>query len=373
MKRLPQFLCTFAVACCLIPNRVEAQASTPTDSVSIRIQGTDLPSAVQLLGQYLDRPIIFAGQSAAQVTLETPRPIPRAEVLRLLRGIVESHGFEVVDDSSAGLYRVRPRETARPAQSAAAPQNGARRPTGDAELFMLALRHARAVDVAQTVSALYGKGSAAADGTDPVPTLGDNLRENLVPPADRRETGVTSASAGRNATLSGEITIVPDNRANTLLVRANRTDFELIRALVEQIDVRPLQVLIEVLIAEVRRDRSIGISVDGEAGPTPIGGGNTTAEAALGSQGLGDFALRVMGLGGVDAEIGLSLASQRGEVRILSRPIVLATNNQQASIIVGSQRPSCWCATVKLSPLADCAINRRMPRSAAFPCCRRFR
>ncbi len=91
-----------------------AQASPPQDSVSIRIQATDLPSAVQILGQYLDRPVIFAGQSSAQVTFDTPRPVARVDVLRLLRGIVETHGFEVIDDSLGGLYRVRAKEVPRP-------------------------------------------------------------------------------------------------------------------------------------------------------------------------------------------------------------------------------------------------------------------
>jgi general secretion pathway protein D len=135
------------------------------------------------------------------------------------------------------------------------------------------------------------------------------------------------------------MTIVPDSRANTLLLRVNRSDFELIRSLVQQIDVRPLQVLIEVLIAEVRRDRSIGIGVEGRLAKTAIPGTELSASGSLGDPGLGDFALKIMGIGGVDADVTLSLAAQDGNVRILSRPIVLATNNQPAEIVVGSQRP----------------------------------
>ncbi len=189
------------------------------------------------------------------------------------------------------------------------------------------------------MSALYGRGEVGGESGTPVTTLGDDLRSHLVAAPGARPAATAPISAGRGATLSGEITVVPDARANTLLVRANRTDFDLIRTLVEQIDVRPLQVLIEVLIAEVRRDRSLGIGVEGSVGETPVGGADVTASASLGSQGLGDFALKVMGIGGIDADLTLSLASQRGEVRILSRPVLLATNNQQASIIVGSQRP----------------------------------
>ncbi len=55
--------------------------------------------------------------------------------------------------------------------------------------------------------------------------------------------------------------------------------------------------------------------------------------------GLGDFVLRIMNLGGVDLDATLTAAAARGEVAILSRPVVLATNNETAEILVGSQRP----------------------------------
>lgn len=93
------------------------------------------------------------------------------------------------------------------------------------------------------------------------------------------------------------------------------------------------------LIAEVRRDRSVGVNVEAELSPTDIGKSGAQIEGALGEAGLGDFALRVMGVGGLDLAATLRLASGRGNVRILTRPVVLATNNQSAEIVVGSQRP----------------------------------
>lgn len=307
------------------------------DSVSVRIEASDLPGAVQLLGQYLDRPVVFVGSSAAVVTLETPRPIPRGDMLRLLRGLVESHGFELVDDSATAIYRVRQRQM--PAQSTVTPAPTPPRRDEGPELFVISLRHARAEEVAMTVNALYGhQGRGESGGEGSPQTLGQELRENLVAPAGT-VIPLQSASGGRVAMLSGELTVVPEPRGNSLLVRANRSDFELVRSLVERIDVRPLQVLIEVLIAEVRRDRSLGVGVQGRVGETPVGQGSTSVSGSLGSQGLGDFVVKVMGVGGIDADLTLSMGSQQGEVRILSRPVVLATNNQVASIIVGSQRP----------------------------------
>jgi general secretion pathway protein D len=316
-------------------SRIPAQ-----DSVAIRIVNSDLRAAVQLLGQYLDRPVLFSGQGNMPVTLEAPRKVPRTDVVRLLRGLLDSQGYELVDDTAATLYRVRPRERV-PTMMPVPPAT--QRPTqGTTELFVIALKHARAADVAQTVNALYVRIQPSGDSLRVASSLGDDLRENRMAFAGAPAPEVIPGAAGRSATFSGEVAIVPDARANNLLVRANRADFELIEAVVQQLDVRPLQALIEVLIAEVRRDRSLGVGADAMLPQTMVGKSGASLSAkggAGGNPGLAGLVIDVLGAGGLDLDASLRLAAERGDVRILSRPVVLTANNERAEIVVGSQRP----------------------------------
>ncbi|HEX2781384.1 MAG TPA: hypothetical protein VHM30_17915, partial [Gemmatimonadaceae bacterium] len=139
---------------------VEAQETTPGvsargDSVSVRLVDADLRSVVQVLSKYLDRPVVFGNVGAVRVTIETPRPVPTSEIPRLLRGTIESQGYELFADSAAAMYRVRQRDAQRPAQADTPLSQGAG-PEG-MRLFVIRLHHARAVDVAATVNALYGK------------------------------------------------------------------------------------------------------------------------------------------------------------------------------------------------------------------------
>lgn len=304
------------------------------DSVMIRLVDADLRGAIQSLARFVDRPVVFGGVSNARVTLETPAPVPRADVQQLLRGILESQGFELVADS--GLYRVRQRQATPNPESAPAPHAS----TGTVELFSIHLRHARAADVAATVNALYGRSSALGEiGVRPE-TLGDQLRQNQIPSGAVSSPGQVPLVAGRAAVLTGDVTIVPDPRSNSLLVRASSSDFELITAAVTVLDVRPLQVLIEVLIAEARRDRSFSFGVDATTGPTRIRGTESKISTSQASGGtLGDLVVKVMNVGGINLNAVLSAAAQRGDVRILSRPVVIAANNEQAQLLVGSQRP----------------------------------
>lgn len=321
--------------------------SAKGDSVQIHLVDADLHAAVQALAPYLDRPVVFGTMVAgARVSLEMPHAVPRSDVRQLLESLLESQNLSLVSDS--GLYRISTREAhpSTPPAFASRPAIGAG-PDGPLaiQLFVIRLHHARAADVAATVNALYGKASSlgepGAGASGQPPTLSQQLEANHVPPAGASgPDNAPPAMVSRAATFSGDVTIVPDPRSNSLLIRASAHDFALIQAAVDQLDTRPLQVLIEVVIAEVQRSWSLTFGVDAKAPPATINNGKTTiSETVSGNPGVTDFVLQVMHLGRLDINATLSAAEQQGEVRILSRPVVIASNNEVASINVGSQRP----------------------------------
>lgn len=333
----------------LLPCGANAQADgarpVGPDSTLVRFVDADLRSVVQALGQFLDRPLLINALPDARVTVETQSPVPNDRLKQLLQGVLASHDLELFADSAAGLFRVRPHSPAAPAVARASePVRADSLASIGVRLHLVRLRHARASDVAATISALYGQPSALSErGDQRPPSLSDGLRADRIPPVGVR-TGASGSRvverlAGVDATLSGSVTIVPDAGTNGLLIRAAPRDFALIEAAIEALDVRPLQVLIEVLIAEVRKDRGFGFGVATEVPPTPVGTGNTTVQGSTSGIGLGDFALSVMNLGGVDMNATLRAAAARGDVTINSRPVILAANNEPAEILVGSQRP----------------------------------
>src|SRR6185503_3738722 len=129
-----------------IPGVARTQAAKATDSVVVHVSNTDLRSAVQMIQAYLDKPVIFSGSTAGpQVSLETPHPVPRSEIPMLLRGLLDSQGYELVDDSATRTYRARPKEVIRSPNivqqqmGAAGPAaaDATRRQTTAPELFVL--------------------------------------------------------------------------------------------------------------------------------------------------------------------------------------------------------------------------------------------
>ncbi len=170
--------------------------------------------------------------------------------------------------------------------------------------------------------------------------LNDQLRQNTQATMNP-VAGTVQIAAGGATSLTGETTIIPDPRSNALLVRANRQDYELIAAAVRELDVRPLQALIQMVIVEVRRDRSLAFGVDVTLPPhrLPTNPDVTVEGSQLGSS-VSDAVLKIVGIGGIrDLETTLRAAASRGDVSIMSRPSVIAANNERAEILVGSQRP----------------------------------
>jgi general secretion pathway protein D len=325
----------------LFPWQARAQVRDSTartaDSVTVRLMDVELRVALQSLARYLERPLVYGNLPGTKVSVETPSPVPRSDILALVRGILDGAGLELASDS--GIYRVRTRAESMPGSPASAPTGG----TGaqPVELYVLRLRHAKASEVASTVNALYGRAAAFGEqGSPRARTLAQDLRESQASPAaPLTSPNTTIAVAGRDAVLAGDVTIIPDPRANSLLIRASRSDFDLVAAAVRELDVRPLQVLIELMIAEVRHDRALGFGVDAALPKQNLPGSGTSISATTAGAGLGDFVLKLMSIGGLDVDATLRAAASRGDVSILSRPVVITANNHAAEILVGSQRP----------------------------------
>jgi general secretion pathway protein D len=167
--------------------------------------------------------------------------------------------------------------------------------------------------------------------------------------------GVTSVTGGGGGEFEGEIRITADPSTNALIINASPQDFETLKRVIEQLDVRRRQVYVEAIILEVRLDatRSLGIELQGGTG---LGNGVGLGRVNFGT--LNNAIGNPAGIGGlllaaasnqtvrlpdgtvVPAQVALITASQGNtDVNILSAPNILTTDNQEAEIVVGQNVP----------------------------------
>lgn len=344
-------LVVLAVGAIALPSGgLSAQVAAPgvvrRDSVAeFDFQDVELRVVLAALAEAAGVNTLFSNIPSRTVTLRTSRPVTVAEVRAYMETLARANGITMVDEG--GLIRISGPE---PRPAGAAGVGAARADTDQSRLFVYPLRHAQADALAQTLAAIFSlAGAATPTESEGSGALSDELRSQRLPPDYMPEPPAPPARPGTQpivrpgasvpAGLRGPVHVVADARTNSLLVRAMAADYDVIRAAVQQLDTRPLQVLIEVLIAEVRRDRQFAFGTSVSVPDSRIGEGGTTVGGSLTGVSAGDLAIRILDIGGVKADVVLRTLAQNADVTILSRPVVLAQNNQEARILVGSERP----------------------------------
>ncbi len=309
-------------------------------------QDADLRFVLAALGEAGRLNLIYSELPSRRVTLRTNQAIAADQILPLLKSLAASNGLRVTEEG--GLIRID--DLGGASREERSEPRGDTVAGADLRLFVYRLKHARATKLAGTLQAIFGGGgnrqSAAMGGRLP-PTLSQQLRQQQVAPTDPGQPPQVSVELGPPTPaqpqslpgqLRGEVQIVADEATNSLLVRAQSEDWEVLRQSIETLDLRPLQVLIEVFIAEVQSTSDFQLGVSGRVGDDSTKVGNSTRATLQGSS-AGDFALNVMRVGRINVEIALAALSSKGNVRIISRPVLLAQNNQEARILIGSERP----------------------------------
>ncbi|HEU4456487.1 MAG TPA: secretin N-terminal domain-containing protein [Longimicrobium sp.] len=310
--------------------------------IMIDFQGTDLRLVVPALAEAAGLNITYGELPQRPITLRTPNPVDAAATRAFLESILRANELELRDEGN-GILRVvstapaaQPQPVAQPDPSQFYPGAGGQGP----QVFVHRLRHAPAEDVARSIGALFGLGDGSVNAPRPR-SLSQELRDQAIPQGVEPVPGNPNPRAGQGlpSGLTGNVQIFADQRTNSLLIRATPGDYATIRQAIEQIDTRPLQVLIEVLIAEVRRNRQFGLGLTVQLPEQQLEGTDTRVGGELIGGGDGDVVLRITRLGGVDANVVLRALATSGNVNILSRPVILAQNNEEARILVGDQRP----------------------------------
>ena len=355
----------FALLLLLCPVRAapaQDVRSTPA-GVMLDFEEQDIRNVIQALSAAAGSNVLFSSLPSRKVTLKMDAPVPRDSLVNVMRAVAEANGLTMT--KVGAVYRI----DAPPAaptqgrgQSLAQLLQGQQ---AQLELFSYRLKHASAQDLAQVLTQIFtgsprtitiggpgGTQITAPQILTPQGLVGGantnaggrggrtggggrgGFAQQLIEQAAAQAAGVLSGSAA-------DIRIVAEQSTNTLIVRSTAQDFQLIQQVIQSVDVRPLQVLIEVTIAEVERSNHLSLGLSGTANHKAKGANGPTQGINIPSSASErDLIAQLTGTGGaVDFNLAINALSDRGVVRVLSLPIIIAQNNKEAKLNVGSQRP----------------------------------
>jgi general secretion pathway protein D len=161
----------------------------------------------------------------------------------------------------------------------------------------------------------------------------------------RSSTGSRTASRSSSdypsSTDIGQARITYDPETRSIIVVADEETAAHITNVISQLDRPTPQVLIKCVFMEATYSKGSDIGVEGTYRHR-ISGRNT---AAINGPGTASTAFDLATTGGMysllgkDLEITIAALAQAGKTEILSRPSILARNNQQATITIGQQVP----------------------------------
>ncbi len=215
-------------------------------------------------------------------------------------------------------------------------------------VFVYYCQNAKAKDLADVLKEIFGKVEKKKEkekGTEQV-----TYPKGVKPPPTPTTPAPAAAhkEEGGGAVPEGEINIVVDETTNSLVIRAFARDYKNILETIKKLDIYPKQVLIEIFMAEITLDDSNKYGVEWAKFVTQPGNPKQSQGFFLSAQPPENpltaalpqvgFRYAIVELGGrLSAAINLAAAQDR--LKIISSPHIIASNNKEAKIQVGSSQP----------------------------------
>jgi general secretion pathway protein D len=209
----------------------------------------------------------------------------------------------------------------------------------DNQAFVYYVKNGRATELAKILDQLFSDGdggSGMAPGLSPVAVnaaadkaAGDKQPADASP--DKTETtGSIAPSSGGN---SNGPRIIADERNNALVIRGSPEDYHKIEAILARLDIVPLQVMIEVTVAEVSLSGQLEHGIEWYLNSGDFSASFSGAKGGSIGAGLG------LSFQAVNAKVVLDALESVTNVNVISSPKLMVLDNQSARLQVGDQVP----------------------------------
>ena len=217
------------------------------------------------------------------------------------------------------------------------------------------VQHANAEELANTLNEIFTGAQKKSTSAKVAPGQTAAAISNKTP----TDTAATDGTAvkSNSSSIAGKgtakvanvdnVRIIADKANNAVVIVATAQEYAVIRPIIEQLDILPLQVLIDATIASVKLTDNLqyGIAWYLQHGSTTVGGAvGGISGASIANAGAA--AVAAVATGGLSAVYSssavnalLSTEAGKGNVNVISSPSLMVLNNQKAKINVGDQVP----------------------------------
>jgi general secretion pathway protein D len=296
-------------------------ADVAQQMVTLDFNQVDLPTFIKFVSELTHKNFAIDDRVKGKVTIYAPKKIPVADVYSVFEQVLELKGFGLVP--SDNVEQVLPLTDMPPIRN----------------INVYYLQNANADEMAKVLTGI----------------VSSSVQQQARRPRAGRRPGVMPGD------FEGIVQVLADAPTNSLIITASPKDYEMIKAVLEKLDIKRRQVYVEAVILEVTLDANstYGVDVLGmeplDPGKYTFFGGSVTQSNGAGLVSPEDLAGRISGLSGLSfgAVRQFALGDQTffsvgalvqavasdANINVLSTPQILTSDNQKAEIVVGDNVP----------------------------------
>lgn len=195
-------------------------------------------------------------------------------------------------------------------------------PNEDHELFLFKLKYAQAENIKDRLNNLFQEL--------------ENINQQNTRSSGGRFGGGTTRTTANSESVTDEVYIEADEDTNSLIIMTSTKNYEKIEKIIKMLDIPIPQVLIKVLLAELTTSDQLDIGVEWSMLNMRSNGDSFQNEFSYTPVPAEGFVSEIMT---GDLEVTIRALQETGDLNILSRPYILTSNNQTATINVGQRFP----------------------------------
>jgi general secretion pathway protein D len=207
------------------------------------------------------------------------------------------------------------------------------------------LEYADAEEISSTLNELVGAAqstsSNSSNSRDTTTTRTTSSSQSTTP---RNTSNASSGTSLQSLSkLSENTKILADTRSNSIILSGRKSDIATLKEVLKHLDIMLEQVVIEAAIFEIGLTESLSHGIDWlyqAANGDRIGGWGGSSLVTNSVSSLTTSALSYyQNFSDLDSQMLINLAATDNDARLISTPVIMTTDNTEATLSIGEQRP----------------------------------
>ncbi len=369
------------VLMCMANAQIGWAETAPNGYFTLDFDNAELRDVIKTLSDITGKNFVIDENVKGKITIYSPKRIPVKDAYQVLLAILEVEGFTAIESNN--LVNVLPLSEALKKGVAVQYATAGAVPADSGEIItrMVPLQYADVNAVRKTIAPLISQTTGIvvyeASNTLILTGLPRDLKylEEIISKLDIHQeiervhiyhlknvkaksveetlqkltlpAGSPTQGESANPMARKGLSVIATEETNLLLITASPQDYQQIEKIIQQLDIKQQQLLLDVLIAEISFDNMSALGIEWQVSENIndkydhkiVGGTDFGIKKGLLAGGLSGLSLGLLKGDFTNAKAILAASVERDQFNILSMPQLLTIDNHKAEINVGNQIP----------------------------------